>query len=109
MKKAKIFLLSGIGLLFAGIAKAQITIQNPISASSFSELILNIADGFTTIALAIAPVMIVVGAFYFLTAGGSPERIKTAKEVIMYALIGVIIAVSAKGIIQMIQGWVGAG
>ena len=101
MKKGNLFLVIGIGLLFAGIASAQLT--PPIAAQSFSELILKIADGVTTIALAFGPIMIVVGAFYFLGAGGKPEQIKIAKEVILYAIIGVIIAAAAKGIIAYIQ------
>ena len=38
----------------------------------------------------------------FVTAGGSPEKVTTARNVLMYALIGLAVAVLAKGLIALV-------
>jgi len=46
--------------------------------------------------------MIIVAAFYFLTSGGDPEKVRTAKRIILWTFIGLIIVLLGKGIISII-------
>lgn len=99
-----IIFLSLISLAFAGFVLAQgITIQNPLNANSIEELIDSLINAIFWLAVVVVPLMIIVGALYYITSGGSPEKIKTAKNIILYAAIGFLIVLFAKGIISVIR------
>jgi len=57
--------------------------------------------------LALAAIFLVVAGYYFVIAGGDPEKIKTARQMIINALIGVAVGLAAKGLIMVIQSIVG--
>lgn len=48
--------------------------------------------------MAIVGVMIVIGAFTIVTAGGSPEKVTAGRNYILYAVIGLIVAFFARAI-----------
>ena len=70
---------------------AVVEIENPLKAKSFDELIENIIKFLFQLSFFVGALMIVVAAYYFLTSGGDPERIKTAKNIIIWTLVGIII------------------
>jgi len=78
-----------------------VTIDNPLAADSFAELIDGIINIIFYLAIAIAPIMFIVAGFYFITAAGEPEKIQTAKKMILWTLIGLLVVMSAKGIIAL--------
>ncbi len=80
-----------------------IAIENPLKAKTFKELIESIIRGIRTLALAVAPMMIIIAGFYFITAAGNPGQIQTAKKIILYTLIGLGIILMAEGIIEFIE------
>lgn len=82
---------------------AVIEIENPLEADTFEEFIIDIVDVIYTFALAVAPIMIIVAGFYFLTSVGEPAKINTAKQIILWTLIGLLIVISARGIIELFQ------
>jgi len=47
-------------------------------------------------------VMIVVGAFRYLTSGGNPEQLKKAQGTLKYAIIGLVLFVSSYLILNII-------
>lgn len=51
----------------------------------------------------IAVVMIMYGGFRWITAGGNPSRIGAAKEIIQSAIIGLILALTSRLILQTIN------
>lgn len=53
---------------------------------------------------AVAVLVIIVGAINFATAEGNAENISKAKKTIIYALVGLAIALSAETIVLMILG-----
>ena len=63
----------------------------------------NIVNWLIKIVLVVAALFIVIAAFTFITAGGDPEKINTARNQVMYALIGVIIAILAWGLVTWVQ------
>jgi len=86
-----------------------ITFGPPFETKSFEELIDAIADFIFWAAMAIAPILIIVAAFYFLTSGGDPEKVKTAKRIIFWTFIGLIIVLLGKGIVATIGQLLGGG
>lgn len=99
-----ILILSFLVLIFSPVlALSQIEIPNPLTATSFEELINNIIDFLFTLAIPLAALMIIVAGFYFVTAAGKPEQITTAKKIILWTLIGFLIILCAKGIIWLLM------
>ena len=101
-------LLSAISIVvlvsISGLCYAQDTIvriSNPLPWKTFLEFINKIIDVVLIVGVALAPVMILIGAFY-MTTSGSPtvrqdEQIKKAKAIIQYTVIGLILLLGAKG------------
>ncbi len=84
-----------------------IRIPNPLEAETFEELIENLIDFIFWVAAAIVPLMIIIAAFYFITSAGNPDKVKTAKDIILYTIIGFTIVLLAKGIVSVIKQIIG--
>lgn len=98
-----IFILSICFLILPGILKAQIEIKNPLRYNTIEELIEAITNFMFILSIAIAPIAILIGAFYILSAGADPKRVGIGKTIIFYTLIGVLIIFFAKGLIALIK------
>lgn len=111
MKKIlALFLLLGIfSLIPPSVANGQITIENPLQAESLEDLIYGIIDFIWKVATAVAPLMIVIAGFYFLTAAGNPQQIDTAKKIILYTVVGYAIIMLSAGLILVIKEILGGG
>jgi len=46
--------------------------------------------------------MIMISAYMFVTAGGNPEKVGSARNWLMYALIGLVIGVLARGLVELL-------
>jgi hypothetical protein len=57
----------------------------------------------------IAGIMILIGAFNIVTAGGSPEKVNTGRSFIIFAAVGIIIALIAKLIPTIAKNIIGLG
>ena len=58
---------------------------------------------------AIAVIMIVIGGLRYVLSGGDSSQITAAKNTILYAIIGIIVAILAYAIIQFVIGSFTAG
>ncbi|MDP2966924.1 MAG: pilin [bacterium] len=63
----------------------------------------NIITWLIWIVAIVAALFIVFAAFTFITAGGDPEKINTARNQVMYALIGVVVALLAWGLVALVR------
>lgn len=54
--------------------------------------------------LIVAVWFLIWAAFHFLTANGDVEKVNGARNEVMFAMIGVLIAVLAKGIVSLAMG-----
>lgn len=59
--------------------------------------------------MAIAVLFIIISAFYFLTAAGNPDKVTTARQMLIYALIGVAVALLAYALPFIVKGILGIG
>lgn len=99
--KLLIFLLL-ISVLVPSLVKG-VQIDNPLTSDTFQEFIYKLIDFIFWLAIAIAPIMIIVAGFYFITAMGDPEKVKIAKQIILWTLIGLLIIFCAKGLIKLFE------
>jgi hypothetical protein len=90
-------------LLFIPRVIGAATIENPIKSESFTELFEVITKWITDIALVIAPLIIVYGGFLHITSAGDPAKSSQGKKVILYAAIGLIIALLARSLISVLE------
>ncbi len=72
------------------------------ASSNAIETILSVAFG---IIGAIALLMIVLSGLRYVISGGSPDRMKQARDGIIYALVGLTIAITAEAIIGFAAGY----
>lgn len=71
------------------------------------ELINNIGNWIFTILLAIAAIMLIMAGFFWITAGGNPENVKKASDMLRNSLIGIAVALGAKGLVAVITNLMG--
>ena len=62
------------------------------------DTIFTVTDWIFYIVIAIALIFIIMGALSIITAGGSPEKVQTGRNYILYAVIGLLIGLAAKAI-----------
>jgi hypothetical protein len=104
MQKPKLKIIVPLILSFvfcAGTVGAATTFQNPLQWSTFPQLLDVIINIIFTISLAIAPILFILAGFYFVTAAGKSEQIETAKKMILWTIIGLIVIICSKGIIAL--------
>jgi hypothetical protein len=53
---------------------------------------------------ALALLMIVLSGFRYITSAGDPEKMKSAKNGIIYALVGLAVAIAAESIVGFVVG-----
>jgi len=81
----------------------EIQIQNPLIATSFEAIIDNIIDFIFKIAAVLAPLMVVIGGFLFVTAGGNSQQITQAKNLLIWTAVGFSVVLLSKGILAIIN------
>lgn len=97
-----IFTMAFLGILFClGQVSAAIEITNPLSYTTFDQLIKAIIVFLRDLALVATALVIVLAGFFFVTAAGDPAKVTKAKQMILYALIGLAIVLAAEGIVTL--------
>jgi len=77
------------------------------SPQALIALITRVGNWIFSILLGIASIMLILAGFWWVTAGGNPEGVKKASDTLRNALIGVAIALGAKGLVLVIRGIIG--
>jgi hypothetical protein len=103
----KIFLTLILTLLLLPLFTSAIEFQNPLKYETFDELVTAIISFIFKIAVVVTPLMVMIGAFFLLTAAGDPKKVGTGKTIISYALIGLFIILLARALIYMLERVIG--
>jgi hypothetical protein len=74
-----------------------------LSNQTAVQIVTNVAYWILGILAAVAILMIIVGGIMYLTSAGNEDRVATAKKIIVYAIVGVVIALVALVIVRLIQ------
>jgi hypothetical protein len=127
-KKIKIFLFIGLisfavlNFILFNNAVAQtgggttgggrtIELPNPLSCGQDNSLyciIQNIISKLAQLAIPIVVIMVLIGGFQIMTAGGNEEKVKQGRLTIWWAVIGYVIILLANGLVLIIKSVLGA-
>ena len=70
---------------------------------SFPLLINKIITYISNIIGALAVLMFVISGIYFVASGGNPEKANKAKQIAIYAAVGLGIALAGRGLVEVVQ------
>lgn len=108
--KKKLFLvgiLSIIILLPLVVGAETVKITNPLQCKTEDNCVMEIIAAITGIlqvlAIAVGVIMIILAGIQYMTSAGSEEKTKKAKNMILYALIGIAIITSVNFIIGLLK------
>jgi magnesium-transporting ATPase (P-type) len=74
-----------------------------LKAPDFETLVNNIISFLLTLALVLVPMIIIIGAYFIMTAGGDPGKVAKGKNIIIYSLIALAIILLAKSLVAIIK------
>ena len=104
MRKLSIIIFFGLfSLLIPLCIQAQVIFEPPTDSTSVQAVIKGISDWALDIGFVLAPLMLIVGAFYLMTASGDPDRINTGKKIITWTIIGIAILWMSTHLITLIK------
>ncbi|MGB9743268.1 MAG: pilin [Minisyncoccales bacterium] len=103
MRKFILSLISISILILPFLVTAVVTPKGPTSNIDIPTLLDRIIDWAFYFLLIIAALFLVIAGFYFITAQGDAEQIKKAKNMVLYAAIGLVVAVVSRGIVAWLQ------
>ncbi len=89
-----------------GDAEKTVTIENPIKATSIVLLFQTILDIVMVFAVPLIVFFIIYAGFLYVTAQGNSGEIEKAHKALLYALIGGLLILGARVLIEVIQGTV---
>lgn len=79
------------------------TLLNPLGVENIADIIKKVAYYLSVyIAPPIVTIMILIAGFYFLTAGDKPERLITARQIILWTVVGYVIILISWGATSII-------
>jgi hypothetical protein len=81
---------------------------NPLNTETVNEFIVKVIEVLIVFAVPIIVLFIMYSGFLFVTARGDVEQIKTARRALLWSVLGGVIALGAKLIIEVIQGTITA-
>lgn len=88
------------------VASDPVTIRNPIQAETVTELFAALIDIILVFAIPIVVFFIIYAGFLYVTARGNESTIQKAHMALLYALIGGLLILGARVLIDVVKGTV---
>lgn len=76
---------------------------NPISCNTFGACANNILQFLLNLSIPLTAIMVMVGGFQMLTAGGDPAKFTTGRKTVTYAAIGFAVILISRGVVDIIR------
>jgi hypothetical protein len=74
------------------------------ASGSLTTLIKTIINILSFVVATVSIIMIIFGGFRYITSGGDAGKITTAKNTILYAIVGLVVVAFAQFIVQFVLG-----
>ena len=82
-------------------------IKNPIIYDTIIEVVESLTSFVFTLGIVLAPLVFLIGGFVFLTSGGDTNKVQKGKDIMVYAVIGFVIILLVKGLVELIENTLG--
>ncbi len=79
------------------------TLPDPFAGHDFQWVVGKIADFLIVIGGPLVAIMVLIGGYMMVTSGGNSEKFSTGRKTILYAAIGFVVILMAKGVASVIQ------
>ena len=76
--------------------------DNPTGARSVEEIVATVINILSVIVGIVAVIMIIVGGLKYITSSGDSNNVQSAKNTILYAVIGLVIVVVAQVLVRFV-------
>jgi predicted permease len=86
----------------AGSAGTDLCGATGVGSGSISTLGSQVVNYFSIVVGAVAIIMIIYGGFRYITSGGDSNRVGSAKNTLIYAIVGLIIVALAQVIVHFV-------
>jgi len=88
-------------------AQDETALNNPLQYTDIKDLIDHIIDFLFTISIPITAILIIIGGFMMITAGGDVYKLEKAKNLFLYTAIGFAIILLSKGFVAVLKSVLG--
>lgn len=85
-----------------------ISLPNPLQATSIADLINNIVTYLIEIATILLPLVLIYAAYLLMSAGGEMDKVIQGRKTITYAVVGYILILISKGAAMIVASILGA-
>lgn len=107
MKKTLFFVSILSIMILVPFISGAITLENPLKYDNVMDIIGAITGLLQVLAIAVGVLMIIIAGIQYMTSAGNEDKTKKAKQMIVYALIGVAIVTAVNFIVSIIQELLG--
>ncbi len=109
----KLIRLAPLALAFAPLSAFAVTVQQPpVIISNINDLFNLVCDAANllfTVIMILAIIILLYAAFLFLTGGGDSAKLDQARQLLTYAVVGIVVALLAKGLVLVVVNIVSGG
>lgn len=103
------FLIGGFFVLVPLTAFAQVSVPDTVQeAGDLYDIVCTAANWLFSFVLVIAVITFLRGAVEFFGSGGNDQQVAQARKLIMWAVVGVIIAILARSLVLVVGNFLGA-
>lgn len=81
----------------------------PTTVGGWVDILITVVQWFYTIVFIIAVLFILLAAWNFITSKGDPEKTKTARSQLLYAVVGIAVALISYVIIYFVENALSTG
>lgn len=79
------------------------TLSNALDCDKVGDCIQNALNNIALLAIPIVAIMVLVGGFQIMFAGGNPEKASQGRKTVLYAVIGYAIILISTGVVSIIR------
>jgi len=99
-------LLAVVSIASISLAQSPVAPTITIDLWSSNSILTKVLNWFFGIVILIAAIMLVWAGYNYVTSAGNEDKMKTALNTVIYALVGVAIVLLAKGLVYLICNFV---
>jgi len=81
----------------------------PTTITGWVDVLLTVVQWIYTLIFILAVLFILIAAFYFITSGGDSEKTGKAKSMLLYAIIGIAVALLSFAIVSLVRNSLATG